>query len=806
MNNKYICVHGHFYQPPREHAWLEEIEFQDSAYPYHDWNERITVECYAPNGKSRILDRAGKIAAIVSNYSRMSFNFGPTVLSWMEKHDAPAYEAIIEADAQSSKNFNGHGAALAQVYNHMIMPLANFNDKYTQVCWGIQDFEYRFKRKPEGMWLAETALDLETLDIMAECGIKFTLASPYQARRTRALTGAEWQDVSGGRIDPKQPYVCRLPSGRTIVIFFYDGPVSQEIAFARLLDNGENFAQRLTGLFSAAGTNQLVHIATDGESYGHHHKYGDMALAYALQYIESKGLAKITVYGQYLEHNAPVREVEVFENSSWSCVHGVERWRADCGCNSGSAQAGRQLWRRPLREAMDWLRDTALEAYQQKMLEYTPLPWAVRNDYITLVMNRTPARVKTFFQNNFERPLAPDEHIAILKLLEMQRQCMLMYTSCGWFFDEMSGIETMQILQYACRAIQLLAETCGTYAEDTFKKMLESAPSNIPAMEHGGRIYREYIQPTAVDLSRVAAHYAMVSLFEDFGNHTRVYAYDVERKKYEVYTGGRQKTAWGVITVRSVLTGQEQDFSFGVLHMGDHNLVCGVQEYADAQGFAQLAHALSEKARAGDSAAIIKFIEAQTSKKYSLWHVFRDQQRSILHTMIQDTIGQAENELRRIRDVNYPLMRAMNTLRMPLPRVLASTLESVITIDTLRVLDAPDIDFTRLAGLAREARQWNVAMDAVSLSFSASNRLTRLMEQLADNPRAEAMTDIISLLEILKELPVQLRLWKAQNIYFSLSGAVFSGMQTLAATGDIAAQAWTERFVRLGDLLRVALP
>jgi len=334
---RYICIHGHFYQPPRENPWLEVIELQDAAYPYHDWNRKITAECYATNAASRILDDQGQIIKIVNNYAKISFDFGPTLLAWMVKNTPDIYEAVLEADVESQKQFSGHGSAIAQAYNHIILPLANQRDKVTQVLWGIRDFEKRFCRLPEGMWLPETAVDLESLDILAELGIRFTILAPHQAHRVRPLGKDDWEDVSGGRIDPTMPYRLNLPTGRRIDLFFYDGPISRAVAFDGLLSRGETFAQRLLDAVSNDSARaQLVHIATDGETYGHHHRYGDMALAYALRYIEANELAQITNYGEFLQMHPPSHEVEIFENSSWSCVHGIERWRDNCGCTAGA--------------------------------------------------------------------------------------------------------------------------------------------------------------------------------------------------------------------------------------------------------------------------------------------------------------------------------------------------------------------------------------------------------------------------------------------------------------------------------------
>ena len=331
--NRFICIHGHFYQPPRENPWLNEVEVQDSSYPYHDWNEKVTAECYARNAAARILDNNRRIVDIINNYSKISFDFGPTLLSWMQHKDPEIYAAVLEADRLSQQYFSGHGSAMAQVYNHMIMPLANTKDKRTQIIWGIKDFESRFKRKPEGMWLAETAVDLESLDLMAEQGIKFTVLAPHQAKRIKE-GGQEmlWHDVSVAKVDTRVPYRCYLPSGRQISIFFYDGPIALGVAFDGLLSNGEQFARRLTSNFRTDDPNaQIVSIATDGETYGHHHKFGDMALAYGLHYIESNHLAQLTVYGEFLQKYPATQEVEITENSSWSCMHGIERWRSNCG-------------------------------------------------------------------------------------------------------------------------------------------------------------------------------------------------------------------------------------------------------------------------------------------------------------------------------------------------------------------------------------------------------------------------------------------------------------------------------------------
>ena len=407
---RYVVVHGHFYQPPRENPWLERIEAQESAWPKHDWNERVTDECYAPNAHARILGPRGRIEAITNNYARMSFNLGPTLLSWMEEARPDVYRAVLEADRDSASRFDGHGAAMGQVYNHMILPLANRRDKVTQVRWGVRDFTRRYGRPPEGMWLAETAVDTESLEVLAEHGILFTVLAPHQCARVKRPGGA-WEDVSGQRVDPRRPYVTELPSGRSIALFFYDGPISRAVAFERLLDDGHRFAERLLGAFVRGSDEpQVVHIATDGETYGHHHAYGEMALAVALARFEHEPDVRLATYGQLLELHPPTWEAEIVERTSWSCVHGVERWRADCGCNSGTGW--HQKWRAPLRTSLDWLRDALMPYYEREAAKLLVDPWEARDAYIDVVLERSADHADAFFEAHAQPGLTREQRAA----------------------------------------------------------------------------------------------------------------------------------------------------------------------------------------------------------------------------------------------------------------------------------------------------------------------------------------------------------------------------------------------------------
>lgn len=482
MANKFVCIHGHFYQPPRENPWRDEIEEQPSAAPYHDWNVRVTEECYQPNTHSMIVNQGGPSTQLVNNYEKISFNFGPTLLSWMKDSYPQVLQSIIEADQKSKLSFHGHGNAIAQAYHHLIMPLANYQDKLTEICWGIEDFNYYFNRKPEGLWLPETAVDLETLDVIQACGIKFTILSPRQAKRVRRIGDEEWSET----LETGRPYLQRLPSGNSIVLFFYDGAISQAVAFENLLTDGGNFAQRLIQSVSSTSCNILNHIATDGESYGHHHAFGDMSLAYALQCLEKSGEIHLTNYAHFIEIQPPEYEVEIHPNSSWSCCHGIERWQSNCGCHQ--RDDWQQTWRGPLRTALDWLRDTLIPQYIASTARYFRDPWQARNDYIKVIHHRN--YFSQFIQEQVTKNITQAEKLQLLTWLELQRYALLMYTSCGWFFDEISGLETVQILRYASRVIELARQLTGNNYEPEFIRCLSMAPSNLEEYHDGGVVYQ----------------------------------------------------------------------------------------------------------------------------------------------------------------------------------------------------------------------------------------------------------------------------------------------------------------------------
>jgi len=804
---RYVCIHGHFYQPPRENPWLEAIELQDSAYPYHDWNERITFECYAPNAAARILDDTGRISQIVNNYGKLSFNFGPTLLAWMQHAVPDVYQKVLDADRDSQTYFSGHGSALAQAFNHVILPLANPRDKHTQVYWGIRDFEHRFGRKPEGMWLPEAAANTETLEVLAAADIKFTVLSPYQAKRVRAIGSRVWQNVDGGRVDPTMPYLANLPSGRTIALFFYDGPISRAIAFEQLLDNGERFADRLLSGFSEQRAwAQIMHVATDGETYGHHHRFGDMALAYAIHHLEAQPDVKLTNYGEFLERFPPTYEAEIVENTSWSCAHGVERWRSNCGCNSGGHPNWSQAWRAPLRAALDWLRDELNPQFERRGRELFLSPWEAREQYIDVVLDRD--KTDQFLSTHCGRELQPAEKTTALKLLEMQRQLMLMYTSCGWFFDELSGIETVQVIQYAGRAVQLGQELFGDSIEERFVDLLEEAKSNIPEHRNGKRIYEKFVLPARVDLRKVGAHYGVSSLFEPYPPVAHVYCYTVERKAFNRQRSGHARIGFGRIKVTSQLTRESTNLSFGVLHFGDHNLNGGVREYTNQEAYQALIKEVSTAFARADLPEIIRLLDRHFGGiTYSLRSLFRDEQRRILDPIIDSTMREAESENRVIFEHHAPLMHYLQDLGVPLPTVFIQAAEVVINSDLRRATRGDSPDVLTISGLLEDAKRWKVKVDTDGVCYSLKTVFDHLMERFLASPQDEAaFRRIESLSDLIQGHALPVDLWQVQNVYWDMRHSVYPGVSGRATKGDSAAKIWSQRFIALGDRFQFAPP
>ena len=763
-HKKYVCIHGHFYQPPRENAWLETIEMQESAAPYHDWNERINEECYAPNAEARVLNSADHISAISNNYARISWNMGPTLLSWLEAHDPATYKRLQQADRDSMARFSGHGSALAQSYNHIIMPLANERDKQTQIRWGIADFQARFNRMPEGMWLAETAVDTATLEALVDNGIKFTVLAPRQCKAVKFQDSDDWHEVNGG-VDTRRAYRCPLPSGRSIDLFYYDGGVSKAVAFEGLLNDGRLLADKLmNSLDEHPDAPQIAQIATDGESYGHHHRKGEMALAFCLNHIDENADFELTNYGEFLDMYPPVWETRIHDNSSWSCVHGVERWRSNCGCHTGGEAGWDQTWRQPLRAALDEVRERLITVFEREAEELFKDPWGARDAYIEMVLDRSGA--DEFVARHARQTPTPKTKTRMLRLLEMQRHCMLMYTSCAWFFNEVTGIETLQVLQYANRALHLCEVVTGEDFHPAFLTSLEGVPSNV--RENAAAAYREGVMPARVGLRRVGVHFAATSLFEENMSELELFNYRATIHDLQPLRAGGYRLSLGRITIVSNLTHASKTFCFGVLYLGQQTMIGSIRSDMSAANFSVVAAALAEEFRAGHVGEVIALMNTNFgSETFSIWQLFHDEKRKILLAMTERTLELAAQNFSDVYYDNYQLMSTMRANGMPLPSAYKAAIRFTLHRRFTELLTDGEgglLDLPRLDRLIADYQHWDHDWEKTDDLCQAAEVLLHKIV-LASFANANNWTLANRLLQALKHLELSPNFYRAQNAF-----------------------------------------
>jgi len=771
MTKNAVCIHAHFYQPPRENPWLEDVEVQDSAHPFHDWNQRITVECYAPNGAARLVDEQRRIREIVNNYAGISFNFGPTLFNWIERHSPGEYRRIVEADQESRGRLAGHGNALAMPYNHMIMPLASERDRLTQILWGLRDFERCFGRPAEGMWLPEAAVDFKTLDLFAQHGIRFTVLSPYQAKRVLPKGKTKWEDVSGGAISTTRPYLCRLSGGRSIALFFYNAQIAHQVAFERLLANGEEFGRRLKGAIDPSRTEpQLVHIATDGESYGHHWPHGDMSLAYALATIERDPNVALTNYGAFLAENPPQGEVEIFENSSWSCPHGIERWRSNCGCKLDPSRGWNQRWRAPLRESLDWLRSQIDPLFEQRADALVKDPWAARNDYIGVIADRSSEKLAEFCAAHQRQPQTPSSLVELLKLLEMQRHGMLMFTSCAWFFDDISGLEAVQNLKFTCRALQLAGDL-GLSLEDAFLERLAKAESNIAELKNGAEVYRRFVRPAMTDLRRVAAHAAMEGAFEGRLEENDLFCYKIVPRDFQRTSSGATSLSVGRIETRSLITHEDEDTTFAVLTFGGHDVQCSVRATSGLNNREALKSSLFTTYAGGSLTEVVRALDRHFGSDYfTLKDLFLESRRRVLAGVTREKLEPYQGVFRSLFEENQRLMEFVREADAPVPRSFLAAAEVVLNDD----LDDAIQEFlekrqtTRLANILQQSRRWDVPLRLAEMEPRLREHLNALLRQLVEKPDEILAGQAAAFVREVKTLNLPLFFWQAQNIFKSV--------------------------------------
>ncbi|OGI07804.1 MAG: hypothetical protein A2Y40_07140 [Candidatus Margulisbacteria bacterium GWF2_35_9] len=768
---KYLTIHGHFYQPPRENPYLEKIEVQQSAYPYHDWNERITDECYRPNTCSRVLNSDGKIMDIVNNYEYLSFNIGPTLIQWLERYDQETYFKIIEADKASCKRNNGHGNAIAQVYNHIIMPLASQRDKVTQIRWGIDDFKRHFGRDPEGMWLAETAINLDTVKALVENGIKYTILSPFQAEKVRNLFSNVWMDVSSGSIDPTQPYRIYTNDDRTeyLDVFFYDAPISTAISFEHLLRDANSLMERLA---HAAGPNEgrpmLIHVSTDGESYGHHEPFGDMCLAYFFKYLAPQHGFKILNYAQFLEMYPPVSEVVLKdgvnnEGTAWSCSHGVGRWKEDCGCSTGAQANWNQRWRAPLRQGLDALRDKLWEIYNREATEYFKDPEKARNDYYLLISGDITA--DQFFKKHMKKNINPDEN-KLYKLLEIQRFSQLMFTSCGWFFADISGIETVQIIKYANIAIKYATSFTDEDMESMFQTYMQEAHSNVGPEYNGDVIYNKWIKPYELDVYKAVNQFMVEGeLFHELKSRM-IYLYQITPGQIIKHSADNVRYIFVNIQTKHQLTLDTKDLSAVIIaeqddlrtvitENGEVNLTVFYEKFKLQKDSVKKLEMLTETFPIQKTMKDLNFEESATIMDF-LWE---KKYSNLIHSL--DNIFKTFEGL----------IKSTITMGGYLPPEIKSILEMVFSAKYYESIQKMDInkdeDVSEVKEVIDMSRKLMLVINKDRAKKYLEKMLVYLMEKIKDPFMKDDVENIIKFLSILDKLDIKINKTVAENIAFS---------------------------------------
>ncbi|MBF0291448.1 MAG: DUF3536 domain-containing protein [Nitrospinae bacterium] len=798
---KYLCIHGHFYQPPRENPWLDMIEVQDSASPYHDWNERINRECYAPNAVARILTPGGRIKDMANNYERISFNIGPTLFSWLKKYDPETYGKIVDADKLSKWKRNGHGSAMAQAYNHMIMPLASDRDKVTQILWGIADFVSHFGRKPEGMWLPETAVDKYTLRILCDNGIKFTVLAPRQAKAIRIKPGEEWQGLDRG-IDPTRPYRYRIDDKRSIALFFYDGPISQAVAFEGILGDGARFLDRLkTGYSDARPWNQLLHIATDGETYGHHHRFGEMALAFALELAEKKGEIELTNYGEYLSMFPPEVEADIHENSSWSCAHGVERWKSDCGCHIGGNSEWNQKWRTPLRRSLDILKMELDEAFDAEGSKLFADPWAVRDDYIEALLDRS--KTEEFLARRQRTGLSGREKTRAIQLLEMQRNGMLMFTSCGWFFDDVSGIETQQVLKYAARAIQLCEATSNARPEKEFLNALAEAKSNVPHHGDAEKIYCRVAMPEKASLSRVIANHAIVAALDKNGDSGAIGSFSIEARDRMHEEYGDNSLTLSQAEVTSGVTMENETFIVAALRLGGSDVTCFVKPVGEELALGRAMADLFSAWRTKPLTEVIRRLDEHFDRgeTFMLRDLFMEQRRRIVGSLMSGHVRRFADMYGQLFYENHRMLDYFIDANVPIPRELKLAAQYMVESEIVRAADTimePE-SLDKIGGLMLNVERWSLEVDMKTARRNIETALAQSLSRIMAEQDLSGAPALVRALLTLSSIGFGLDLWMLQNIFseaylsrLNTPGDPFYGARELKKIGILLSFSYQE--------------
>ena len=813
---KCLVIHGHFYQPPRENAWTESIQRQESAGPpYHDWNERINVECYRTNAFARILDQTNRIVNIVNNYAHMSFNFGPTLLSWLEQHSPVTYRRILEADQQSLARCGGHGNAIGQAYNHAILPLCNGRDKITQVRWGIADFRHRFGRAPEAMWLPETAVNDETLRVLIDHGMKFVILSPHQAKRVRrfaiaevknvhndhkdkkeetnqtgvkAFQAGEWSGAEHGEIDTRQAYrwFDKDAEGHPLVdryidIFFYDGGIARSVGFEHLLRNAKNFAQRLDNYIghNGDGRPELVSIATDGETYGHHERHSEMGLAYMLQVEAPQRHIRVTNYAEFLQENPPVLEVEIKEGpngegTAWSCAHGLGRWYRNCGCRGDGPPEWNQEWRGPLRQALDNLRDELAALTLEKGEPLLNDIWEARNDYIEVILRRTPESFAEFLAKHQKRALSDYERLLVIHLMEMQRQAQLMYTSCAWFFTEISGIETVQVIQYAARAVHLAEYVGGGSPEPKFLADLKKARSNHADYKTGEGVYKKLVKPSVVSFLRLVNTHAIRTMFAGAPAQERLYHYalnrtDLVEKKLEDTT-----LMIGRAEITSGITTEKRAYAFALVNRGAGEGVKSFVRRDDGSwNYAETREALNSDFHQIKNEILDKLVKHWGGETFDMRDMLAEERQQVINILLGGRLSEVGEVYAHLYEQHRGMMQALRGLGAALPVEWSVPARYTLSrqlreeIEKLRDVTDPEA-YKRCLEIARAAQRLGLQLENQQATLLFQEMIEQRLQQLFNDGSGKTCREISTLVDIADRLKLALDETSIQNHLFAI--------------------------------------
>jgi hypothetical protein len=772
-----LIIHGHFYQPPRENPWTNTVEREVGAEPYHDWNERIYAECYRPNAYARVFDDAGRILRIVNNYRHFSFNFGPTLLSWIERHHPMVYARIQAADEQSVDMHGGHGNAIAQAYNHTILPLANDRDRMTQVRWGVADFRRRFARAPESMWLPETAVNHATLATLIEAGMKYVILSPYQAERVREIGSEAWTKVDGNTLDTGVGYRWFHDDGsrRSIDVLFYNGVVSRAIAFDRVLASS---SRALIDQFSRpnGGAGRLVMAATDGESYGHHTIFGDRCFAHAMEVEAEKQGFWVTNPAELLERHPPKLEVQIAlgddgMGSSWSCAHGVGRWMRHCGCHTGGSDGWTQEWRTPLKDAFDRVRDRAAEHLESIGGELFKDPWAARDQYIDVVLDPRGATA-SFFEANAKHRLDEAEQVRALTLLEMQRNALLMYTSCGWFFSDVSGLEAVQVMKYAARALDLMEELGVDAPREEMLQVLAQAKSNRNGHGTGADVFRKSAESVRITPRRVAAHVAMSSLIEEDGGSREAARYFVSRKGFRRRQNGGVQLVIGQVILQDEATRRTYDHAICALHFGGVDFYAVVKPFPGAIAFEESVERVMKRFPTASLPMLLRLAQIELGpEEYGLEHILPGGRERITESIFADLIRRFSVEYARLFEENRRTLEMLQSAGFQLPKELRAAAELTLSRQFEEEIRAQHQSqdpsaYKRALQIATEVAERGYQIDRTVSNQIFADMINGRVLAAVTNPSTENVEAARALIKLTRKLGVQINFDGAEETVY----------------------------------------